>query len=70
MGVYGHAMPESVKAGIAKMGELLGHDRLLELPPRREVVERPADGDSGSNGDTNGDTRGTRAPKRAKRRTA
>ena len=43
VGVYDHAMPESIKAGIAKMGELLQSDRVLELPPRREVVERPAD---------------------------
>jgi hypothetical protein len=40
---YGHAMPESVKAGIAKMGELLKSDRVLELPPRREVAQRSGD---------------------------
>jgi hypothetical protein len=36
-------MPESVKAGIAKMGELLKSDRVLELPPRREVVLQSGD---------------------------
>jgi hypothetical protein len=39
----GHAMPESVKVGIAKMGELLKSDRVLELPPRREAVRRSGD---------------------------
>jgi len=43
VGTYGHAMPESVKAGIAKMGELLKSDRVLELPPRREAVRRSGD---------------------------
>jgi integrase len=43
VGTYGHAMPEAVKAGIARMGELLQSDRILELPPRREAVEQPAD---------------------------
>jgi len=39
VGTYGHAMPESVKAGIAKMGELLQSDRVLELPERNGVVQ-------------------------------
>jgi integrase len=43
VGTYGHAMPEAVKAGIARMGELLQRDRILELRPRREAVEQPAD---------------------------
>jgi hypothetical protein len=41
-------MPESVKAGIAKMGELLQQDRILELPARREVVERGVDASTGA----------------------
>ncbi len=45
VGTYGHAMPESVKAGIAKMGELLKSDRVLELPPRREAVRRYVKGE-------------------------
>ena len=40
VGTYGHAMPESIKAGIAKMGELLKSDRVLELPPRRSPPDR------------------------------
>jgi hypothetical protein len=35
-------MPESVKAGIARMGQLLG-DRILELPRRRKSVKRVAE---------------------------
>jgi integrase len=40
---YDHAMPESVKAGIAKMGELLNSDRVLELSLQREVAQRSGD---------------------------
>jgi hypothetical protein len=36
-------MPESVKAGIAKMGELLNSDRVLELSLQREVAQRSGD---------------------------
>jgi len=43
VGTYGHAMPESVKAGVAKMGELLKSDRVLELPQRRKAVRRSGD---------------------------
>ncbi len=48
------------------MGELLGYDRVLELPPRREMAERPTDARSESNGDTSG----VKALKRAKRQAA
>jgi hypothetical protein len=36
-------MPESIKAGIAKMGELLQSERVLELPKRRGVMQQSSD---------------------------
>lgn len=39
VGVYGHALPEPVKLAVARMGDLLQSDSMLEIPPKKVEQE-------------------------------